>query len=170
MPKAATAPAATLPAPAVTMADVLAVVPEPVVDADVVAVVSVVAPLGPPVAAGPEAEGVMEGEEEEEVAPVPVAEEEEDEEVPVGLLSVVEADAEALDEKEEVEDSELELLLDVVEPEAALIWKGNEYWKVEASESKLILMPYVAKPGTSLSMVQAKEPRLLSMPARNAFR
>lgn len=151
MPKAATAPAATLPAPAVTTPDVLEAVPELVVDDEAVAVVSVVWLPPAPVAVAPEetADVVVVG--DEELPPVAVAVAEAVEvalDALLGSLMVVEADAgeeETLDSEED-EDELLEpllllLLLDVVEPEDALIWNGNEYWKVEESESKLILIP-----------------------------
>lgn len=150
MPKAATAPAAALPAPAVTTAGVLEAVPEPVVEAEAVAVVSVVwlPPPAPVAAALPEEttdEVVSVGDDElPPAAPVAVAEATFDVLLLLGLMKVVEADAveeETLDSEEDELLELLLLLLDVVESEDALIWNGNEYWKVEESESKLILIP-----------------------------
>lgn len=141
---AAKEPATTFAAPAVAMADELEEgVPEPVpvgvtleVNVVPVAVEVEFTPLAPV--------GVKVG----KVVGADVVEAEDDD-------KLVTRDEEALVDETEAELAELltgtltlllvelELELEPAPLEAAM-WNGNEYWKVEGSESRLIFKPYVA--------------------------
>lgn len=149
---AAKEPATTFAAPAVAMADELEEgVPEPVpvavtleVNVVPVAVEVEFTPLAPV--------GVKVG----KVVGAEVVEAEDDD-------KLVRRDEEALVDETDAELAELltgtltlllvELELEPAPLEAAM-WNGNEYWKVEGSESRLIFKPYVASAPRLESMLQ----------------
>lgn len=153
---AAKEPATTFAAPAVAMADELEEgVPEPVpvavtleVNVVPVAVEVEFTPLAPV--------GVKVG----KVVGAEVVEAEDDD-------KLVSRDEEALVDETDAElaelltgtltlllvELELELELEPAPLEAAM-WNGNEYWKVEGSESRLIFKPYVASAPRLESMLQ----------------
>lgn len=149
---AAKEPATTFVAPAVAMADELEEgVPEPVpvavtleVNVVPVAVEVEFTPLAPV--------GVKVG----KVVGAEVVEAEDDD-------KLVRRDEEALVDETDAELAELltgtltlllvELELEPAPLEAAM-WNGNEYWKVEGSESRLIFKPYVASAPRLESMLQ----------------